>query len=439
MKTKTAILLSSLLALAACDGPWNMSPDTDPKPQRLWVSGFLVGGRAFDTLWIERPLPVEAKRDTASPFVVAAESRLRIVRTDVPDTIEYRLLPDYSSAWVPVDPARRVERGGRYRLEGRIRWSEYRGETRADSISATTFVPRTYALSDSIWAPIEALHPSLATGLPLDIVQKAASDPVYALKLWDSLNAIRPLGRYGLTLEDVATYLRGGEIYRPVAEGDTVFFITDPTPVRDPSGNIVQRLSRQFKFPQRFDREQWGGIFVTLANEGDGARIYDPLTQRFIASFGGDLDTSRLYQGEKPIPYDVLPAFIPNRLGYPDTVWVSNLFQPRTGRTTWHTYAFDSLYFEYWRSLTQSSGANNALRYSNVRGADGFFAGAAQDSFVVHVQATKDTIPYEQIRRVWCRDKLEQHLEDVDGDTVTHPWRIPPICVGRMPPPDSDE
>jgi hypothetical protein len=345
---------------------------------------------------------------------------VNIIQTDVspPETVTYRMSSGDTRVWLP-DFARRdtVMPASHYRLEARIHWDAAREfpqahEPRIDTLTADTYVQRHYAIRDTAWVPLEALHPSLSLGLPATVVSLALADTAGLQRLFDSLEAIRPLTRLGVDRDDLRKYLMGGLVMRPLAKGDTAFYIFDPAKVADPNPanpDPISRYSRQWRFVQDLDKRDFGGLALDYAYDTASARILDPLASSLRNAFGGNkIDTARLYQRGHTRHLGLTAKTEPGAAGYPDTVAWGNRTLDYTGRDAIHFYAVDSLYPEYQNASNPNfrfalggdgggggnrAPANNAVHFSNIRGGDGYFAAAAVDSFVVHLVAMKDTIP----------------------------------------------
>jgi hypothetical protein len=106
---------ASLLAFASCNGPWNLMPsdevDRDPV---LFVSLFSIGGRNFDTLWLERTTPLTGKYDSTTKFV--DEASIVVTRDGNPsDSVSYLPAPGSAVAWLPAR-AHPVAAGATYTL-----------------------------------------------------------------------------------------------------------------------------------------------------------------------------------------------------------------------------------------------------------------------------------------------------------------------------------
>jgi hypothetical protein len=414
------VLAFSVALLGGCLlGPWNLTPQDQVAKVQLEVALMLVQGKPFDTLWIERPLTFANGYDSSVAFINSAASETRIIRTDVspPETVLYRMSSIDTRAWLPDAGGRdTVRQGARYRLEASLDWDAAREfprlhAMRMDSLTAETYVQRHYAVRDTAWAPLESLHPALSLGLPPDLVSRALADTAVLDHLYDSLEAIRSLSRMGVGTMELRQYLGGGLVMRPLAKGDTAFYIFDPTKVVDPdpaNPDPIGRYSRQWRFIQDLDKRDFGGLSVGYAYDTTQARILDPLTQGLQGLFdGGKVDTAKLYQRGHTRFLGITGKADPGASGYPDTLAWGNRNLDYTGRDAIYFYAVDSLYVEYQRAFNPSfsislggdrggntrRAANNALHYSNIRGGDGYFSAAAVDSFVVHLVALKDTIP----------------------------------------------
>lgn len=415
-----AALAASVALLGGCLlGPWDLTPQDKTAKVQLEVALMLVQGRPFDTLWIERPLTFANGYDSSVAFIDSASSSALVIRTDVspPESVSYRMSPANTRVWIPDSGNRdTVRQGGRYRFYAVLNWDAAREypqqhEMRLDSLSAETYVQRHYAIRDTAWVPIESLHPALSLGLPDNLTSLALADTAVLGSLYDSLEGIRSLSAHGLTKADLRRYLEGGLVLRPLAKGDTAFYIFDPTKVADPNPanpDPISRYSRQWKFLQDLDKRDFGGLSVSYSYDTAQARILDPLTQALQGLFDREkVDTARLYQRGNTRFLGVTGKADPGVAGYPDTLAWGNRNLNYTGRDAIYFYAIDSLYVEYQRgfnpSFTISLGGdgggnnrravNNAVHYSNIQGGDGYFAAAALDSFVVHLIAVKDTIP----------------------------------------------
>jgi hypothetical protein len=419
-RARAIAALASACLLAGCLlGPWDLAPQDQIAKVQLEVSALLVQGKAFDTLWIERPLTFANGYDSSLAFIDSSASKVEVIRTDVapPETVSYRMSPVDTRAWLPVPGSPDTVRpAGRYRLEARIRWDAAREfpqahAFRTDTLSAEAYVQRHYAIRDTAWVPLEALHPALSLGLPPALVARALADTAVLRLLYDSLESIRSLSRHDVGPAELRTYLAGGLVMRPLAKGDTAFYIFDASKVADPNPanpDPISRYSRQWRFIQDLDKRDFGGLALAYAYDTTGARILDPLTQALRNLFGrGKIDTARLYQRGNYRFLGITDKAEPGASGYPDTLAWGNRNLDYTGRDVIYFYAVDSLYTEYQRAanpgfrfaLGGDGGgggrvpANNAVHFSNIRGGDGYFSAAALDSFTVHLVAMKDTIP----------------------------------------------
>jgi hypothetical protein len=416
-----ALALAGLLG-GCLLGPWDLAPQDQIAKVQLEVSALLVQGKPFDTLWIERPLTFANGYDSSAAFIDSSASRVEVIRTDAspPETVSYRMSPIDTRAWLPVPGSPDTVRpAARYRLEARIRWDAAREfpqahAFRSDTLSAEAYVQRHYAIRDTAWVPLEALHPSLSLGLPPALIGRALADAAALRRLYDSLEAIRPLSRIGVGPADLRTCLAGGLVMRPLAKGDTAFYIFDASKVPDPDPadpDPISRYSRQWRFVQDLDKREFGGLALAYAYDTAGARILDPLARSLQNLLGTrKIDTARLYQPGDYRFLGLTDKAEPGASGYPDTLAWGNRNLDYTGRDVIYFYAVDSLYTEYQRAanpgfrFAPGGGgggrvpANNAVHFSNIRGGDGYFSAAALDSFTVHLIALKDTIPVPILR-----------------------------------------
>lgn len=418
---KTILSASLLLALAACNGPWNMTPESDDSAPRLWVSSLAVADLPFDTLWLERPMGIEQGYDSTAKFVDTAASRVLVIREDLADTIEYRLAPGSGVAWLPTEPVI-VARGATYRLSAKVRWTTASGDQREDEISASTTVPRIYSILPWALAPIEALAP-WASGLAK--VSDASRDRRAIL---DSLKVT------DATLDSARANL---PVYRPVRKEDTVWYIHDDAKVKDILGKTVQRAYRTYLFGQAIRRSDWWGNLVTQNFDTAGYYIENIISKQIHVSIGSSPDSVEFYQKGNLRVLDMNPAYGDQQFpaevnaiidtlakavgGDVEPYLMSNVYLAYTGRSVQRFYALDRNHYEYF---ARQSNASNALRWSAVRNGDGYFSSAVVDSFPLYVRATQDTFSVPALHAVWCREQKEQAEKD------RKPWKPGAICAG---------
>jgi hypothetical protein len=415
---RAAAALSLALALAACNGPWNMEPDTESRPVKLWASALLVADRPLDTLWLERPVSLGETRDPAAAFIDPAASEVYV--TTGSDTLRFLPAPGTAAAWLPADTAHRVRRGARYHLFARVRWNAAAGfprETswRSEILRASTRVPETFSIDSVFQAPVEALHRSLSTGLPESTLRRAHSDAAYRSILYDSLAAL-PAGESfaaKVSRDAFASYLEGKAAFVPVRGGDTLHYIFDGSEAVEYTGRVQQRSSLPWLFTTRNDGPDFGGLILSQHFDSSRSRILDPVTAFALDAFGKDLDSAEYFQSGNVRPVLVAGPYYTGIKGYPDTLRLTNILLGYTGRTVLRGYATDPLYWEYYRGMwmtgtEQMSGlgggnsrAQNALRVSNVENGDGYFCGAVADSIAFHVEAARDTLDNASLRAAW--------------------------------------
>lgn len=420
------LLLAAATLLSSCNGPWNMmAEDYGPGTPKLWLSSFAVADLPFDTLWIERPQVLTQTYDSTLQFVDTTASRILAIREDLPDTIEYKLVPGSAVAWLPN---RRVvvARGGTYRLDAKLRWTTATGENRTDSLSATTRVPRTYRIFDWALAPIEALVPWAGT------VAKVADA---------SAEQRAVLDRFALTDAALDSVRANLPVYRQVQRDDTVWYIHDAARVPDIGGAEVQRTYRNYLFAQEVTRADWAGALVVQNWDTSGAYIQNLLDKQFQSSLGekgvdsleffqkGNMRTltvERPYEIGKSLPGSIV-AILDSLARFTGTdiqpLTMTNILLGYTGRNVIRIYAFDEHHYEYYTKLSEADNANN-LRYTNISGGDGHFTSAAVDSFPLYVRATQDTFSVSALRGTWCRDKKE------GAEKRGQPWNPGALCVG---------
>jgi len=412
------------LALAACNGPWNMQTESGDEPAKIWVSCLLVADKPLDTLWMERPFSLSVAKTGAEAFVDTSASSVVIVDEDAGVTFALHAVPGKPSAWVSSDTAYRVRKGGHYRLAATLRWNAavdfpQGADWKTENLAAEARVPGSYALKNEVMVPIEALHPSLSVGLPKPVIEKALKEEGYRQQLFDSLKALpgSRLSANGITLLDFEAYLKGTATYHAVPEGDTLWYVFDEAQATDYSGESVHRYSLPFLFGQVIDKSDFGGVILSEHFDSTRARIYDPLQKGIDDAFNQDLDSVEFFQGGNVRGMIVGGSYFPDLKNYPDTLRLTNLLWGYTGRNVMYAHSVDPLYFEYYKGLIATGGENdggpgggssrpqNVLRYSNVENGDGYFTGAALDSFAFELKAVRDTIPVSLLRAAWEKSR----------------------------------
>jgi hypothetical protein len=418
--------LAAALSLAACNGPWNMEPDTAPRPIKLWASALLVAERPLDTLWLERPISLGKKWDRKAAFIDEAASEIYIVGGGK-DTVRFRPSVDRPAAWLPMDTAYRVKRGTRYDLTARVRWNaapDFPGGQayRTETLRATTLVPRQFAFDSVFQVPVEALHRSLSVGLPAGSIGRAHSDSAYRQRLYDSLAALPGAGRFAARVSHTAftDFIHGKAAFVPVRGEDTLHYIFDDSPVIDYTGRTQKRYSLPWLFTTRNDGKDFGGVILSQHFDSTRSRILDPITKFASEVFDQGLDSAEFFQAGAIRPMIIGGSYFSGLKGYPDTLRLTNIMLGYTGRTVMHGYATDPHYWEYYKALFQTGSsqqtghgggntrAQNALPFTNVENGEGYFCGAVADSVAFHVSAAKDTVDNALLRSAYQAKKAKE-------------------------------
>ncbi|MBK9577994.1 MAG: hypothetical protein IPO40_13045 [Fibrobacteres bacterium] len=427
------LAFASLLALASCNGPWNLTPsdevDRDPT---LFVSLFAIGGRNFDTLWLERTIPLAGKYDSTVKFV--EDASIVVSRNGDPtDSVSYLPAPGSAVAWLPSHP-HPVAAGATYTLRARVRWNASQNwpganSARVTELSATTTVPSFWAVSDSIQAPVESMVSVLAVGARYSADQRT-------LDLADSL-VPGVVARFKLTTATIDSVNQGLPTYRKIASGDTVWYIPTLFPeVKTLKGEQVGVAFREFVVDLQRGAG-FGGAFGVQRFDPTRARIDNPISQTQRAARGNQKtstqDSSRRFQaGNSRYYFGPYGSFESMQFGWPNIGLISNLALDYTGPNWFVYYAVDPNYVSYNRAMTSIAGGDRtAIPYTNVRGGSGYFAGALADSVMLYVRsATKDTFSIPALRGAACRIAWDKHIKDGDAFDTT-------FCAGTkyMAPP----
>lgn len=411
--------IAALLALASCNGPWNVMPSDDiPRDPVLQVALFAVGNRNFDTLWLERTTPIGTGYDSTRRFV--EDATILVSRDGDPtDSVSYRPSPGSGVAWLPSHP-HPVKPGATYTLRAQVRWNASQQwpagmDLRRTELIATTTVPSDWSVqAKAPEAPIEALIPTLSVG----VVPLRDSS---MLRLCDS---VRPgsVARYGLTLETIDSVLAGLPVTRPIRWGDTVYYISgDFRRVTNFAGQEVGLSNRQYVYHTRRGAG-FGGMFSVQKFDPLRAKIEAPFMAAMKKALGSPtpstVDSASEYQPGGTRYYEgPYPAYGDMLYGWPDRIFTSNIAIGYTGLNRTYYYAVDPHYVTY--SSTRKSiagGDRTTVAYSNVKGGGGYFTGALVDSFAIHVEAMAvDTTPVEALRGAACRRQWYRYKNEGEG------------------------
>lgn len=415
MNSKPLFASASLLVLGACNGPWNIDPsDEVGRDPDLVVSSLVVGGRPFDTLWLERTLPIQSAYDSTLRFVDEATILVRN-ESDPTDSVRYQPGEGSAVAWVPVE-TRIAKPGATYVLEAQVRWNASREwpqgrDVRTTRLRASTTLPSEWSVQATApQAPIEALIPSLADGtLP--------GPDSATLRAWDRE---RPgaVARWSLGLGTIDSVRAGIPVTRPVVWGDTVWYIhSDARAVTNLGGQPITLSNRQYVYHLRHGAG-FGGMFSVQHFDPTSARIEPALVKALRNALGEKTrsteDSASDYQAGGSRYLESYPAYANAILGWPGQLNTSNIAIGYTGRYLTRYYAVDPRFFNYSQAKTAIAGGDKtANRYTNIEGGQGYFAGALVDSFMLQVRTNSpDTIPVEALRGAACRVAWDWHIHD---------------------------
>lgn len=417
-----ATLVAAMAFLQSCNGPWNMEPE-DPPPPLLRISAMPVAGKPYDTIWVERIQPIDLARRGVE--FVKPGSWMRIVQTDGnrQDTIVYRQSPGTPRAWI-ADSSRVVPWGASLSLEAHIVWNSAddfpAGDRTTESdIAANTVLPRRYELRKDALAPLDVFFRSLSAG----------DDPGSASALLDLLkeeDAARVRELF-VTEATCDSFRQGKFVLRPFKSGDSLWAILDDRIVEGAFGDPVKRSLRPVLVAQVVDRERWGGLVSSIGFDPSRARILGPI-QRVDFQIRGDWKVSRedsanLFQPGNSRMLSVDEPDQPGMRGYPDTMSLPVMVLGHTGRNMVRTMAVERSYLNYHGTMMDNE--SGAWSYSAIRGASGFFSGAAADSFEIQVRAVRDTFAMGALRRAWCAE-----LASVPSEKRA-PWTVGVDCSGE--------
>ena len=423
---KKIILSALLLSLAACDGPWNTYPkDSPPLDPKLRLSLFAVGGRNWDTLWLDRTQSLTVDYDSTRAFLRSAV--VEVFDQSGARAMSYHQVPSNATAWVP-DSQRLVRPGMTYVLKARVEWNAdpdwpNSSTWKTTDLEATTSVPASWSIDHTADAPVEMLIPALAAGAEIG---KGTS-------LLDSLDRRFPgwTARWSMDSAMLDSLRQGLPVFRTVRSGDTLWFISDDDhSVLNFDGKTVKRDYREILIHQH-PGPGFSGVFSVNRFDPRGERILDPVTKAFRASTGkkswGRKDSSSLFQpGDLRYSFGPYPAYEPSIFGWPSINPLSNLVLAYTGANTLYFYSVDSQYIVYQAQLSrQAGGDKTALPYTNVKGGSGYFAAALVDSFHVFLRAEGvQMFSVPALRSAACR----QSYQDAKDDGRRF---IPdPVCTG---------
>ncbi|QQS07006.1 MAG: hypothetical protein IPK50_08945 [Fibrobacterota bacterium] len=412
------LAFASLLALASCNGPWNLMPsDEVNREPTLFVSLFAIGDRNFDTLWLERTIPLAGKYDSTMKFV--EDASIVVSREGDPtDSVSYLPAPGSAVAWLPSHP-HPVVAGATYTLRARVRWNASQNwpganSTRVTELSATTTVPTSWSVSDSIQAPVEAMVSVLAVGARYPAEQRT-------LDIADSL-VPGVVARYRLTTATIDSVNQGLPTFRKIPSGDTVWYIPTLFPrVTNISGVEVAFAFRDYVVELK-PGAGFGGGFGVHRFDPTRARIDNPVSQTQRAARGNQKtstqDSARRFQpGNSRYLFGPAGSYESSLYRWPQIALVSNLTLDYTGPNWLVFYAVDPNYVSYNRAMNGIAGGDRTtIPYTNIRGGSGYFAGALADSVMLYVRSTtKDTLSIQALRGAACRIAWKNKVENGDA------------------------
>lgn len=416
MKTMTKNLAKFLTIpvlglLSACNGPWNMAVEEQPADKSLWVSSVQVAGRGFDTIWIEDLAPLERTFDASVPVALPGSS-VRVVQDSagVRDTVTFVSSSTLPRAWVPrpEDAGKKVRWGATLEFSARAVLAD--GSVR--DLSASTYTQRYYSLADSFALPLEALHPKLANGEVRTAMHSAGTDTAKAMA---AALAVAPdlLGfveKWKLTIPELLAFAGGQPVMRNVpmkgAKPDTVWYISTMLPVQGLAidgapGRTLFSEYRQWVFRHTIDKERFGGLILTQGFDPSRARIFGSIFKQFGQTFNNQ-DSSRFFQRGDTRSWLVAPKVYDDLPGYPDSAVIGNTFFGYTGKNRIYAWAVDSLYYEFYRTISGETG-DGQYSVTNVKGGKGFFTGAGLDSVAFQMEAAfPDTVAVSRLQSLWC-------------------------------------
>lgn len=358
------------LVLGSCEGPWDGLPPGDDSAPSLQVSLLLVGDRDFDTLRVAAPLGFHEMPGRA--WLDTARSSLVLRRLDAPDSMVYRPVSPVSGSWAPVRAAR-VPRGSNWSLDLHAWWSDADGVARESRVTGTARVPLLGALGRNVLAPAWVRSPTYASG------SEAGQE-------------LSPSARDSL--------VRGLCPWIALREGDTVWYPHAETGLPDPEGRRLPLPLLPFRLPLVRDPSLWDGVWVDLRFDSARSRVLDYRLRRLYPDQDPPLDSLH-YPGSHRV-VDQFPRS-DDVAGWPDELRIETGAVDVTGEVALRVWFPEPGVFDWWESQS-SAEASNSLDRSTLQGARGWFAGAVVDSIVLHVRASRDTVPLPEAHRAWCRE-----------------------------------
>jgi hypothetical protein len=336
-------------------------PDTGTPPS-LQVSLMLVSGRAFDTLRVQPPMPMDGAAPRPGWIDVAGSSAV-LRRTGSTDSVVYRPLPSDPTSWVPSVSGSLVEPGTSWDLVFDVSWNDG-SSARLDTVRGTARVPSGCGIGGEPLIPAPLLDSVLA------------SDPRF--------------GRGNLDQFALDSLRRGLLPWRILTNGGTLWFPHSTEPFADARGVVVPLAFQKLSLSLRRDVSLWGGVWAEMEFSPSARRI---VSARAIGEEGDDawdpnelkvVGTRKVLEYQEAGEIDWEPAW-PDKWGLE-----ADLFD-RTGPVVLRIYFPEPGLLEWRKGLRSTRRANGLLR-PKLSGAQGFVAGACVDSLSFTVRATRDTL-----------------------------------------------
>lgn len=390
MNTISKLLASlALLALSACQGPWDYWPENPDQYKGVWTYAHVVSGRPIQYVCFDKLLALDEFQMPGFAFFDSANVSVQGTFNGRDTTLH--LTPDaqYPNCFNGASD-QIAEAGGQYYLDASLRWDSS-GTMVTSHFTASTYIPKKFHILEGL-APAPALSQNALTDPKvINALVAEFGDTVLTL-MADTAAAIQ---FYTANQDRIAKVLRS--VLTPYKSGDTVYYMETPNDF----------LSHYFHPEYSSDV---GGVLV--------AQVYDTLTaamgtNSFDNLFGMEVDSANKADiGDRHRLSYAENLNLANGGNAIDSIAVvnSNLM---IGTNYLLFYATTPEYNDYQETAIDNIDDSRIRAKYNIVGGAGIFAGMLVDTFQVNVKAQDGATvyPYMRARTLYCKDDGWQKTE----------------------------
>lgn len=402
-----AVVLS--LFLSCLQGPWEYTPDDTPVFRGITVNAYVVGGRPVRGVCFEKLTPLD--EDYTPAFAFYDSARVEITGDGGSGRRTIRLEQRENSPMCFDGPDDFTAQAGKtYRLRAVIVWDSA-GEPTTTTIRGTATVPATWSISDTAQVNPMALAgtdipdtigeaglQALFAGLPESVTRALQelylpeiapiADDSAALALFLTENG-------GRIMKSVDSLLADESNLVPYTEGDTLQYL-------DGTLNLTSHY---------FEAEYSDDIRGVLTTQSFTDSAINAINRfdNLAASFT-ELTPSYFYFAGTQRRLQFFPRVEEsggdNAFRLLDAIPVNNA-SLKGGGNVIYFYGTDGNYADFVETYINQHNSSNVTPVHSVTGGQGFFAGLAVDSFLLHIEVPPGVTSYTtfEARADFCNEE----------------------------------